>query len=58
MEKFIIEGGRKLKGSISVSGSKNVALKALVAACLTEEKVVIENIPLISDFMIMIDVRC
>lgn len=56
MEKFIIEGGRKLKGSISVSGSKNVALKALVAACLTEEKVVIENIPLISDFMIMIDI--
>lgn len=56
MEKFNIEGGKKLKGSISVSGSKNVALKALVAACLTEEKVVIENIPLISDFIIMSDI--
>lgn len=56
MEKFIISGGKRLKGSISVSGSKNVALKALVAACLTEEKVVIENIPLISDFMIMLDI--
>lgn len=56
MEKFIIEGGKKLTGSISVSGSKNVALKALVAACLTEEKVTIENIPLISDFMVMADI--
>ena len=56
MEKFIIEGGKKLKGSISVSGSKNVALKALVAACLTQEKVLIKNIPLISDFTVMADI--
>ncbi len=56
MEKFIIKGGKKLKGHIHVSGSKNVALKALVAACLTEEKVVIENIPLISDFFIMVEI--
>ncbi|MBI2031193.1 MAG: UDP-N-acetylglucosamine 1-carboxyvinyltransferase [Candidatus Levybacteria bacterium] len=56
MEKFIIKGGQKLKGVTSVSGSKNMALKALVAACLTEEKVVIKNIPLISDFMIMADI--
>src|SRR3989344_6811214 len=56
MEKFIIEGGKKLKGSISVSGSKNVALKALVAACLTQEKVLIKNIPLISDLTVMADI--
>lgn len=56
MEKFIIKGGRRLKGEVSVSGSKNVALKALVAACLTDEKVVIENIPLISDFMVMAEI--
>lgn len=54
MEKLIIIGGKKLKGTISVSGSKNVALKTLVAACLTDEKVVINNVPLISDFMVMI----
>lgn len=54
MEKIIIKGGRKLKGSIFVSGAKNVALKALVAACLTDEEVVIKNIPLISDFMVMV----
>lgn len=54
MEKLILNGGRKLSGKISVSGAKNVALKALVAACLTEEKIVIKNVPLISDFMVMV----
>ena len=56
MEKFIINGGRKLKGIVSVSGAKNVALKALVAACLTNEEVVIKNVPLISDFMVMVEI--
>lgn len=56
MNKFIITGGRRLKGNISVSGSKNVALKVLVASCLTDEEVVIENIPLISDFTVMSDI--
>lgn len=56
MENFIVVGGKKLKGKTRVSGSKNVALKALVASCLTDEEVVIENIPLISDFMVMADI--
>src|SRR3989338_7523878 len=56
MEKFVITGGKKLKGTASVSGAKNVALKALVAACLTREEVVINNIPLISDFFVMADI--
>lgn len=54
MEKIIINGGKKLIGAIGVSGAKNVALKALVAACLTSEKMVIKNIPLISDFRVMV----
>ena len=54
MEKIVIKGGKKLTGSIFVSGAKNVALKALVAACLTQDEVVIKNIPLISDFMVMV----
>lgn len=54
MDTFIITGGKKLKGSVSVSGAKNVALKALVAACLTDEEVVIHNVPLISDFLVMV----
>lgn len=56
MEKFIITGGKKLSGQVSVSGSKNVALKALVAACLTDEEVVVHNIPLISDFFVMAEI--
>ena len=56
VEKLVIRGQRKLTGEVSVSGSKNVALKALVAACLTDEEVVIENVPLITDFMIMADI--
>lgn len=55
MDKFIVTGGKKLKGTVSVSGAKNVALKALVAACLTEEEVIIHNIPKISDFFVMIE---
>jgi len=39
-----------------VSGAKNVALKAIVAACLTDEIVVIKNVPLISDFMVMVEI--
>jgi len=54
MEKIIVNGGRKLAGIIEVSGAKNVALKALVAACLTSEEVIIKNIPLISDFIVMV----
>lgn len=56
MEKFVINGGKKLKGEITVSGAKNVALKVLVAACLTKDPVVIKNIPKISDFFVMTDI--
>lgn len=56
MEKLIISGGRKLTGTVTVSGAKNVALKAMVAACLTEQEVVIKNVPLISDFMVMVEI--
>lgn len=56
MEKLIIKGGKRLKGETTVSGAKNVVLKALVAACLTDEEVVIKNIPFISDLMVMTDI--
>ena len=56
MQKIIIKGGRKLTGSIFVSGAKNVALKAMVAACLTDQEVVIKNVPLISDFIVMVEI--
>src|SRR6266851_3596321 len=56
MEKFVIKGGNKLQGTVKVSGAKNVALKALIAACLTDEEIVIHNVPLISDFFTMVDI--
>lgn len=56
MERLVIQGGKRLKGEVTVSGAKNVALKALVGACLTDREVIIENIPLISDFFVMVDI--
>lgn len=56
MEKFVIRGGKKLQGEIHVTGAKNAALKLLVAACMTDEKVTIHNVPLISDFFVMIEI--
>lgn len=53
MDKYIINGGNPLKGEVTVSGAKNVALKAIVAALLTDEELIIENIPLITDLLVM-----
>lgn len=56
MQSLIINGGRKLKGEVSVSGAKNVALKLIVASLLTDEKVVIKNVPRISDLFILLEI--
>ncbi len=48
--KFVIEGGIPLKGTVRISGSKNVVTKAVIAACLTDEPVILKNVPEISDF--------
>lgn len=55
-EKYIIKGGNKLVGTTTVSGAKNVALKAIVAACLTDEEVTITNTPHISDVFVMAEI--
>jgi len=49
MSKFIVEGGRKLKGKIQPQGAKNEALQVICATLLTSEKVVLNNIPDIRD---------
>ncbi len=51
MEKLIISGGVPLKGKVTVSGAKNVAMKAILAGLLTEEPLEIHNIPLISSVL-------
>src|SRR3954451_14227900 len=54
MEKFVIEGGYPLSGTIVPAGNKNAALPALAACLLTEEEVVLRNIPRIRDVEAML----
>jgi UDP-N-acetylglucosamine 1-carboxyvinyltransferase len=49
MDKIVIRGGRKLKGEIVVSGSKNSALPALFATLLTDDPATITNVPSLAD---------
>lgn len=49
MDKFIIEGGSPLKGTIQVSGSKNAALPILIASILLNNEVILYNIPQLRD---------
>ena len=49
MDKFVIRGGNPLLGNIRVSGAKNAALPAMAAAILTDEPVILENIPDVRD---------
>ena len=55
MEKFIIEGGAPLSGTVVPAGNKNAALPALAATLLTSEEVVLRNIPRIRDVEAMIE---
>jgi len=49
MEKFVIQGGVPLSGEITAAGNKNAALPILAACLLTEEELVIANVPRIRD---------
>src|SRR5438270_11650046 len=49
MDKFVIRGGNPLVGTVRISGAKNAALPAMAAALLTEEPVILENIPDVRD---------
>ena len=53
MDKLLIEGGRKLEGTIRISGAKNAALPAMAAALLTSERVELDNIPRVRDIITM-----
>ncbi|MBO5783030.1 MAG: UDP-N-acetylglucosamine 1-carboxyvinyltransferase, partial [Clostridia bacterium] len=56
MDKFIIEGGNRLYGSVQMQSAKNSVLVLLAASILTEEQVIIENVPHISDVVHMNDI--
>ena len=53
MEEFVIEGGVPLRGEVVPAGNKNAALPLLAACLLTEEPVVLHNVPQIRDVQAM-----
>lgn len=56
MEKFIIRGGKPLRGEVRLQGAKNVALKMFVASLLTHESLVLHNVPKIKDVFSMLEI--
>lgn len=55
MEQYIIKGGHPLVGEVEIAGAKNAALAILVAAIMTDETVLIDNLPDVSDINVMLD---
>jgi UDP-N-acetylglucosamine 1-carboxyvinyltransferase len=49
MDKFVVRGGNPLLGTVKISGAKNSALPCMAAAILTEDEVILENIPQVQD---------
>ncbi|NBI06543.1 UDP-N-acetylglucosamine 1-carboxyvinyltransferase [Senegalia massiliensis] len=56
MDKFIIQGGKKLKGEVNISGFKNAILGLIPATLLANDKCIITNVPMISDVYILADI--
>src|SRR5262249_29370747 len=56
MERFIVEGGRRLDGTIRPGGNKNAALPILAACLLTDEPIVLRNLPDIQDVRVMLQI--
>ena len=56
MSTYRIEGGAPLRGRIKASGAKNAATKQIVASLLTDEEVVLHNVPQIGDVAITIEI--
>lgn len=54
MEQYIIKGGIPLTGDVEISGAKNAALALVAAAIMTDDKVVIDNLPDVRDINVLI----
>jgi len=54
MDKLEVFGGRKLKGNVQISGSKNAALPILAASILSSKKIILNNLPNVKDIETMI----
>jgi len=55
-ERFIVEGGRRLEGTIRPGGNKNAALPILAATLLTDDAVILRNLPDIQDVRVMLQI--
>ena len=53
MDKFVIIGGEKLKGEVTISGAKNAILPIMTAALLAKGKTVLHNVPYLNDIKMM-----
>ncbi len=53
MDRFLIKGGKALRGTVAISGAKNSALPAMAAALLTAEQMTLHNIPKVRDLITM-----
>lgn len=55
MERYVINGGRPLRGVVPIYGAKNAALALIAASILTEEPVIINNLPDVSDINVLLE---
>ncbi|WGK70059.1 UDP-N-acetylglucosamine 1-carboxyvinyltransferase [Candidatus Haliotispira prima] len=56
MYKYKVEGGHPLKGSVRIQGNKNAALPCLAATLLSDEPIVLENLPALRDVEVMLGI--
>ena len=54
MEQYVIKGGTPLRGEVDISGAKNAALALIAAAIMTDETVVIDNLPDVRDINVLL----
>ena len=55
MDQYVIKGGNPLVGEVEIGGAKNAALAILAAAIMTDETVMIENLPDVRDINVLLE---
>lgn len=55
MSQYVMEGGFPLHGEVEISGAKNAALPILAAALMTDDDIIFENLPQVSDVLVMLE---
>jgi len=58
MEQLVINGGKRLEGTVAISGAKNAALAIIPAAILCKDVCIIENVPYVKDIEVLIEAIC